>query len=1065
MTGFIPWFAKNSVAANLLMLLIIIGGLTSLSSKVPKEVFPEVSIEMITITVPYLGAAPEEVEAAVCARIEERVADLESVKRVRSTAAEGVGTVIVELLEDVDPREALDDVKARVDAIDTFPEETEKPIIQEAVIRRQVLAIAVSGDADERTLRVLGEEIRDDLASREGITQVELSAVRPYEISIEVSEDDLRRHGLSFDQVARAVRRSSLDLPGGSVKTEGGEILLRTEGQAYRGREFEDLVLLTRPDGSRLTLGQVATIIDGFEESDEAARFDGQPAVLVQVYRVGDQDVTEVANIAKAYVAEAKQRMPEGISLTIWSDDTRLLKSRMDTLISNGRAGLILVLLVLTFFLRLRLAFWVSVGILVSFTGAFALMPPLDLTVNMISLFAFIIVLGIVVDDAIVVGENVYRHLQMGKEGQRAAIDGVQEVAVPVIFSILTSVAAFGPLLMVGGNLVKLMRNIPLIVIAVLLFSLVEALLILPAHLQHLDRRPRLIAPILAFFDRIQMPTVRFLKWLIEHTYRPFLNRALEFRYTAVAVALSVLILTVGVVAGGRIKFTFFPPAEADNMVAFLTLPQGTPVEKTTEILRHIEASAYELRDQVADEGEPEAFRHILSTVGDQPFRDRQSRFQFSNRVASSHIAEVNIELAPSEERNITATELTRRWREITGLVPDAVELVFVSSLFSTGEAINIQLAGPDLDELRLASGELAEELAQYPGVEDIADSFRAGKQEVRLEVTPEAESLGISLADLARQVRQAFFGEEAQRIQRGREEIKVMVRYPEDERRSLANLEQMRIRTPAGDEVPFSVAGRMEIDRGFSTIVRTDRKRTVNVTADVDLDQANANEIIAALRRDFLPRLMADYRGLTYSLEGEQQQQRENLAGLQQSFILALFLIYALLAVPFKSYIQPAIVMSAVPFGIIGAVGGHILMGFNLTVLSLFGIVAVTGVVVNDSLVLVDFINRSYRSGTPLKQAIREAGEKRFRPILLTSLTTFAGLTPLLLEKSLQAQFLIPMATSLAFGVLFATGIILVLVPVAYYILEDIKAVMSRIFGGREEAGFETPDGTVQEA
>ena len=417
--GIIAWFAKNGVAANLLMLLIIIGGYTSMTSKVRKEVFPEFSVDLVTVTVPYLGAAPEEVEEAVCARIEERVADLETVKRVRSTAAEGVGTVIIELLEGVDTREALDDVKTRVDAIDTFPEETEKPIIQEAILRRQVLSIAISGDADERSLRRLGEQVRDEVSGLDGITQVELAAVRPYEISIEVSEETLRRHGLTFDQVAQAVRRSSLDLPGGSIKTEGGEILLRTEGQAYRGREFEDLVLINRPDGTRLTLGQVATVVDGFADTDLAARFDGHPAVLVQVFRVGDQDVTEVASLAKAYVAAASARMPQGVSLTIWQDDTVLLKSRLDTLIKNGRAGLFLVLLVLTLFLRLRLAFWVSLGIVVSFMGAFWLMPTLDLSINMVSLFAFIIVLGIVVDDAIVVGENIYRHLQMGKKGVR----------------------------------------------------------------------------------------------------------------------------------------------------------------------------------------------------------------------------------------------------------------------------------------------------------------------------------------------------------------------------------------------------------------------------------------------------------------------------------------------------------------------------------------------------------------------------------------------------------------------------------------------------------------------
>ena len=575
----------------------------------------------------------------------------------------------------------------------------------------------------------------------------------------------------------------------------------------------------------------------------------------------------------------------------------------------------------------------------------------------------------------------------------------------------------------------------------------------LPAHLKHLDHRPRALAPLLAFTERLQRPTVRLLDWLIERSYRPTLQLALEWRYTTIAIALSILVLTAGIIAGGRLKFSFFPPVEADNLVAYLTMPQGSSADKTTSILKKIEASARELERQITEGGEPSAFRHFLTTIGDQPFRSRQSRFEFRSAIASSHLGEINIELAPAQDRTITASELNRRWREITGPVPDAVELVFVSSLFSSGEAVNVQLAGPDLNELRRAAEELKLAIGQYPGVRDITDSFRAGKQEVKLEVTPQAESLGITLSDLARQVRQAFYGEEAQRIQRGRDEVKVMVRYPEAERRSLSNLENMRVRTPQGDEVPFSVAGKMELGRGYATIVRTDRNRTVNVTADVDLEEANANEIIAAIQRDLMPRLIADYHGLNYTLEGEQQQQRETLGGLQQSFVLALFLIYALLAVPFRSYIQPAIVMSAIPFGIIGAVAGHLMMGIDLAILSVFGMVALTGVVVNDSLVLVDFINRTYRSGTPLDQAIREAGEKRFRPILLTSLTTFAGLTPLLLEKSLQAQFLIPMATSLAFGVLFATGVILIFVPVGYYILEDFRAFSRKIFGSEVEA------------
>jgi len=1056
--GPLAWFAANPVAANLLMALIVFGGALELG-RIHKEVFPEFSSDLVTVSVEYLGAAPEEVEKAVCTRIEEAVQDLESIKRVRSTAAEGIGTVTLELLEGTDVREALDDVKTRVDAIDTFPEETEKPVIQEVVIRRQVLSIAVSGDADERTLKRLAEDVRDQLSTLPGITQVELAAARPYEISIEVSERALRRHGLTFDEVAAAVRRSSLDLPGGSVRTAGGEILLRTEGQAYRGHEFERLTLRQRADGTRLVLGEVATVVDGFAETDQAARFDGHPAILVQVFRVGDQDVIEIADRAKAFVEEMRQRVPEGIELTVWQDDTHVLRSRLRTLYENGFYGLVLVLFVLALFLRLRLALWVAVGILVSFFGAFALMPLFGLTINVVSLFAFIVVLGIVVDDAIVVGENVYRHFQMGKVGLRAAVDGTREVAMPVVFSILTTIAAFAPLTMVAGNTGKVMRVIPLVVIATLIFSLIESLFVLPTHLSHLgvgeERRTGKPGPV----RRVQRGTSRVLAWNVERLYRPTLARALEHRYTTVAVALAALMLTVGLVAGGRLKFSFFPPIEGESAVAFLTMPQGTPREETGRALARIEASAEELQRQLAEAGEPGAFQHVLTTLGEQPFRASQSRTSFRPGASGAHLGEVHVELAPAEERVVTAGEVIRRWRELTGSIPDAVELSFNANLFSTGEPINVQLAGPNLDELRRAAAELQEELARYPGVFDVADSFRAGKQELELAITPEAESLGLRLGDLARQVRQAFYGEEAQRIQRGRDEVRVMVRYPEAERRSLGSLEEMRIRTPEGGEVPFSVAGRAELGRGFAAIQRTDRNRTVDVTADVDLKVANTNEILADVEKNVMPRLLADYRGLRYSLEGEQQQQRETFGGLFRSFIFALFVIYALLAVPFRSYLQPVIVMSAIPFGIIGAFWGHVLMGKTLTVLSMFGIVALTGVVVNDSLVLVDFINRAYRGGTPLLQAIKEAGEKRFRPILMTSLTTFAGLTPLLLEKSLQAQFLIPMAISLAFGILFATGIILVLVPVGYAILEDVKRLFRRLWRGGEveaEVGVE---------
>jgi multidrug efflux pump subunit AcrB len=1052
MNGMIAWFARNSVAANLVMLIIIGGGLFTMTT-LRQEVFPVASPDMVTITIVYPGASPEEVEVSLVARVEEKIQDLEGIKRINSTASEGVASLIVETMEGFDSRQLLDDIKARVDSIDTLPADAEKPIVAELVLRRQVINIAIYGNAEEETLKRLGERVRDDISAIPGITQVELSAARPYEIAIEVSEDALRRHGITFDAVAAAVRRSSLDLPAGSIKTAGGEVLIRTNVQAYRGEEFEDLVVISRPDGSRVLLRDVARVADAFAETDQAARFDGKPAVLVQVFRVGEQDALEVAEKVKAYVGEAQTRMPEGISLTTWQDDTILLKSRRDLLIRNGRMGLVLLFLVLALFLRLRLAAWVAVGIPVSFLGAIWLLPAFDISINLLSLFAFIIVLGIVVDDAIVVGENIHTHLERGKKPLQAAIDGAQEIAVPVVFSILTTVAAFSPLLLVGGMMGKFMRAVPIIVIATLFFSLVESLLVLPSHLSHLKAEKGAKPGIRGAWTRLREAFQRKLNLVIRNAYVPSLRIALEWRYAAVAGALAVLIIAGAAVATGWIKFTFFPPIDSDNVVVFVTMPLGTPVEQTAEAMRQLEQSAATLRAELERDGK-KVFRHMLTSIGEQPFRTAQSQGHggIGGTFAAPHLGEVNIELFPSEERNIKSVDIANRWRELTGSIPDAVEVTFSSNLFSAGEAINVQLTGTDLEQLRRAADVLKREIATYPGVFDVSDSWRAGKEEMKVDVTPEGEAMGISRLDLARQVRQAFYGEEAQRIQRGRDDVRVMVRYPEDERRSLANLEEMRIRTARGGEVPFAVAGFAEPGRGFASIRRVDRRRAINVTADIDPEKTNAREVMTSLRSELLPRVMADFDGVRYSLEGEQREQQETLSGLLRGFGIALLVIFALLAIPFKSYLQPLIVMSAIPFGILGAVGGHVIMGINLTALSLFGITALTGVVVNDSLVMVDFINRAYRGGMPLKEAIVQAGSARFRPIVLTSLTTFAGLLPLILERSVQAQFLIPMAVSLAFGVLFATFITLILVPLGYRILEDVIHGTAKILRREEE-------------
>ena len=1052
MNGLIDWFARNGVVANLLMVLIVMAGVLTIPD-LKKEVFPEFSVNVITVSVSYRGAAPEEVEEAVCIRVEEALQGLEGIERIRSSANEGMGTVRIEIEPGYDPRALLDDIKARVDAIDTFPEETEKPVMEEATIRNQVINLSISGDADELTLKRLGEQVRDELLLLPELSQAELKNSRLYEISIEVSEDDLRRHGLTFDQVARAVRRTSLDLPGGSVKAESGEILLRTKGQAYRGEEYEKLTLFTRPDGSRLQLGDVARVVDGFEDSDKFAWLNGKPSVMVQVFRVGEESALEVARAVKEYAAEAQGRMPEGIVLTPWADQARILESRMNLLIENGLTGLVLVFVVLTLFLRLRLALWVTVGIPISFLGTIALMPVFDVSINMVSLFSFIMVLGIVVDDAIVVGESVYSRQQATGRGLSAAIEGTQRVTVPVVFGVLTTAMAFTPMLFVAGDSGPIWQVIPLIVIPTLMFSLIESKMVLPYHLSHY--RPRREGRSKSFLVRVGDGFFGFfgnaLDRFIQRVYRPMFLIVLEWRYLTLAVAVMTLLLTAGLVGGGLVDFNYFPRVESDTVVVDLTMPQETSAAVTARAIRKIEQSAFQLDREIKQQTGRSLFRHVLTTVGEQPYRtqtERSNRSGDANRYSTPYRAEIIIELVPSEMRSLTSTQIGNRWRELTGPVPGAVELVFASELIASGKPINIQFSSSDMVKLREAVSKTKQELARYQGVIDISDSFRGGKPELKLDITPKAEALGLSLQDMGRQVRQGFFGEEAQRIQRGRDDVRVMVRYPAEERRSLGTLERMRIRTPDGSEVPFSTVATAQMGRGFATISRVDRQRTISVTADVDEAVTNANRVLGDMEAGFLPDLLSSSPGVAYSLEGEQRDQQETLQGLAQGFALVMLGIFAMMAIPFRSYLQPLIVLSAVPFGIVGAVWGHVILGYSTSVLSMLGVVALAGIVVNDSLVLVSFINDHRKRGMPLVQAVHQAGIVRFRPILLTSLTTAAGITPLILEKSVQAQFLIPMAISLAFGVLFATFITLGLVPSLYLILEDFKRVFVWLLG-----------------
>jgi len=1056
--GVIAWFARNSVAANLLMAVLVVGGFAALPA-IQQKSFPDVDIEVVLVTVPYPGAAPEEAEEGVCVRVEDEIQSIEGIEKLSSTAAEGMCSVGAELISGYDVDRALSEIKDAVDGIDSFPEEVERPVVSHLSIRRTALQIALSGAADERTLKRIGRRLRDEIASLPGVTQVELVNVRADEISIEVSEESLRRYRLDFDQVVQAVRRFSLDLPGGAIKTRDGDILLRTKGQARSGRDLEDVVVFTRPDGTRLRLADVAQIRDGFEEDDHFARFDGDPTVMIVVYRVGDQKVLDLVAEVKQYVERARARLPEGIALTVWRDGSQSLRDRLDILVRNGINGFVLVFALLACFLRLRLAAWVSLGVPVSILGALALFPGLDVSIDVISLFAFILVLGLLVDDAIVVGENVHNHQENHEDPLEAAIVGTQEVSVPVIFGVLTTVVAFLPLLLAPGPMGRVMSGIGVVTILCLLFSVTESQLVLPAHLGHLRISPRHEARsgLAVRWKRLQDRSAGSLGWLAEHGYRRLLLHVLEWRYATLCAGLVLLVLTLAMVQTGRIRFSFFPPVESDYATAMLTMPLGTPVELTSRKISELEQAAFRVKRRLQERwpGLPEPIvRHVMASVGEQAAGGHSGS---NRRVSGSHIGEVSLGLLSGDDRPISAKQVVRMWREETPPMPEAKTLSFSSALFSAGSPIDLRLQSANVEDLVAAAKELGTRLERYPGVFDVQDSFEEGKPEVRLSILPAAETLGLSLRDLARQVRQAFYGEEAQRIQREREDVKLMVRYPLEERRSLGDLERMRIRTPDGGQVPFYSVARVERGRGYAAIRRTDGQRVVDVKADVDRSVANANQVMADLRANFLPQLLADHPGLSFDLEGEQREQRRVMGGMLQTAALALIFIYALLAVPLRSYTQPLVIMAVIPFGLVGAIGGHLLMGKTLSMMSVFGIVALSGVVVNASLVMVHYVNSQRERGVPVAQAVREAGVARFRPIVLTSLTTFAGLTPLLLERSVSAQFLIPMAISLGFGVAFSAFITLLLVPSSYLILEDLHTLLARRGGsgrGRPRSG-----------
>ena len=888
----IRWFVNNSVASNLMMFFIILSGIATIPL-LKMEVFPDIEVDIINVTAVYPGATPSDVENAVCIRIEERLQGLDGVKKITATASENVGSVNVEVLPGQDVTEMLDRVKAEVDAIDNFPEGVERPTVKQFIAIQATITVAVGGDMDELTLTNLTEEIKDEIDALPEVTYSSFVAKKEKEISIEISENNLRKYDLTLGQISRAIRSLSVDIPSGSIENSNGEILIRAQGQGYTTDFFSSIPIISDPNGAIVRLGEISTIKDDFSiDYDLEFLFNSKKSNLITVYRVGQQNAITIATQVKDYVNEKRLSLPKDVSLTTFDDESRLLLGRIDTMTRNAYQGLLLVVVVLAIFLKPKLAFWVSLGIPISFMGGFWLMSPLDLSINMLSLFTFILVLGIVVDDAVVVGENIALFRERGMEPKEAAVKAATQVSTPVFFAVLTTMATFSPMLAVEGQIGAIWRIFPLITISVLVWSLFESLTILPAHLAHSsDKKSKfaIINSMSGSWDQFQSRIKSGLFYFIDNFYKPVLLKAVTKPFTFLSIAISVFILTIGVIGGGIIKFSFFPPVEADLAIGTVEYPSGTSIETTRDGYLKLEEAAKKLESDLSKEfpGEP-IIKNRLSTIGFQPQRTKTSRGpgNLDASFGGPHLAEVALELIPGENRSIGAEEIVRRWRELMPPVPGVKEVGFFSSLFSAGEPVNVQLTSKYMDDLLAAKEELKKELVQFPGVFDVKDNFNIGKEEISIKLLPSAENYGVSTMMLGSQVQQAFYGLEVQSIQRGRDEVKVMLRYPKDERRSISNLENMMIRTPNGSTIPVRQIAKLEIGEGLSSIQRKDRKRAINVTADVDLTVTTGNEVIAAVTASILPKLLKKYSSISYSLEGEQQEQGQNLKSIGKNFL-----------------------------------------------------------------------------------------------------------------------------------------------------------------------------------
>ncbi len=1032
--GPVSWMARNPVAANLLMVVLLVGGLIS-AFTIKKEVFPEVEPDEVSVQVVYPGASPAEVEQGILLAIEEAVRPLDGIKEVQSSASEGVGSVTVELRRGADRQKALSDVKNAIDRITTFPEQAERPIVNLPEWRAEAIWLVVYGDQSDQVLHALGEQMRDELLARDGISYIELFGLPPLEMDVEVDSDTLRRYGLTLPQIAQVIRRTALEVPAGGVKTKGGDWLLRTAERRDKAKEFATVPVVTGDDGQPVTLGDVADIKDGFAEVDIKAAFEGKKAIVVQAYSVGDESPTEVADAVKAYADDLRPRLPPGVQVATYMDRSRMYDDRMDLLLSNAAIGLVLVLVILGLFLELRLAFWVTMGIPVSFLGAMVLLPSFGISINMLSLFALIVTLGMVVDDAIVVGENAFRFRREGHSPMKAAVMGAKQVAVPVFFSVTTTVAAFSPLLFIPGNRGKWMYGIPVVVILVLSMSLIESFFVLPSHLAHLRaKRKEDIGPI----GRAQAAVSRGVERFVERFYLPVARAAVRQRWITLALAIAVLATALGWVEGGHIKVIDFPREESDWVTAEARFPFGTAVAETEATMDRMVRAA---RQVAAENGGEKISEGVFSMIG-------VSFTRHGGHSSGGHITSVLITLVPTDQRDISSFEFAKKWREKIGHIPGLETLSMDSSTGHNTKPIDMKITHREIPVLEAAATELAEKLGTFEGLKDIDNGIELGKPQLDFTMTAAGTKAGLTPAELASQVRASYYGAEALRQQRGREEMKVLVRLPLAERETLGSVEDMIVRTPAGGEMPLREAAHVEYGRAYTAINRVDGKRIIRVQADIDETVANQQEVMGAVFGGIMPKLQQKYPGLSFGTAGRQKDMQDFFAYLIVGFLVALLVMYAMIAVPLKSFGQPlfVVMLPAILFGFVGAMLGHILMGMPMSMISFMGIVALSGVVVNDSLVLVSAANE-FRREEKLKpvQAALAAAQQRFRPVILTSLTTFGGLAPMIFETSVQARILIPMAVALGFGVLFSTMITLLLVPAMFTLIEGGRINMAR--------------------